>query len=58
MMKKWPTCELRQILEQFKNVIIPGSCLNGRKKDVNMKIMAALFRNDVSISGCNIILVC
>lgn len=51
-------CELRQILEQFKNVIIPGSCLNGRKKEVNMKIMAALFRNDVGISGCNIILVC
>lgn len=58
MMKKWSTCQLRQILEQFKNVVIPGSCLNGRKKEVNMKIMAALFRSDVSISWCNIILVC
>jgi len=38
MIKKWSTCELRQILEQFKNVVIPGSCLNGRKKGVNMKL--------------------
>lgn len=37
------------MLEQFKNVIIPGSCLNGRKKEVNRKIMVALFRNGVSI---------